>query len=69
MFRLFHSEADYRFIDHGRVACPVRAADVDLDRCGECSWMRGIDRHAGLAVVRCRPKLVRSVPLEPFIGM
>ena len=64
MFGLFRSQSDCHFIDRGLVWCPLRAADVELDVCAACTWMRQIDAHSALPLVRCRPEIVRSLPVE-----
>lgn len=55
-FRWFRSPPDTLVIDRGRVNCPPRGTDVELDRCAACESMREIDENANPPFVRCRPK-------------
>ena len=55
MFRLFPTPLDRRFIDRGRVPCPVRTQDVEIDACARCRWLLEVDENVRLPFVRCRP--------------
>lgn len=44
-------------IDGETVRCPLRAKDVDLERCASCQWLERVDREDGTIV--CRPILDR----------
>jgi hypothetical protein len=58
--RIFRHPGEEHFIDRGRVYCPVREHDVDLDVCAGCRWATHIDLKARLPVVRCRPTRLAS---------
>jgi hypothetical protein len=40
---------------NGRVGCPLRGGDVDLDVCLACDSLFDIERMQGHAIVRCEP--------------
>ena len=42
-------------IDRGRVGCPERGADVELDVCCACEKRVEIDERAPLPYVQCEP--------------
>ena len=50
------------FIDGEKVSCPLRAKDVDLERCASCQWLQRVDRSTGTIV--CQPVL----DIVPFIS-
>ena len=54
MFKLFRAE-DRLVIQAGRVWCPVRERDTDLETCLKCDWVREVDLDATHPFVRCRP--------------
>lgn len=54
-----------RFVDNGRVACPRRAGDVDIEVCALCSSLHAIDREDGLEIVRCGLDGLRRLPEYP----
>lgn len=56
-FRIFRSRSPERVIDNGRVGCPVRNCDVEVDICAGCRWLKQIDEKADIPFVRCRPEL------------
>jgi hypothetical protein len=67
MFLLFRPPLDRRFIDAGRVSCPLRAGDVDVDRCASCPWLAGFDHGSRTPSIRCRPDFVPAgFPHQPF---
>jgi hypothetical protein len=49
-------------IDDGRVACPLRRRDVEVDLCAGCGWAGAIDMEGEAPSVRCRAELVRILP-------
>jgi len=58
MLRVFPAPLDHRIIDAGRVSCPVRGSDIDLDRCLSCRWLSGIHDASPTPSIRCRPDYV-----------
>jgi hypothetical protein len=44
---------DCHLIDHGRVGCPVRGHDVEVDTCAGCDHLLAVDEKAPLPFVRC----------------
>ncbi|MCZ7559247.1 MAG: hypothetical protein M5U30_03665 [Burkholderiaceae bacterium] len=65
MFGLARSKSDQRVVQNGRVACPNRGGDVDIDVCATCEWLRGIDDDGGFRFARCRIDVLRSLPGYP----
>jgi hypothetical protein len=57
MLRLIQSPSEKRFIDDGRVFCPVRGHDTEFDLCAGCRSLTEIDIDAEPPFVRCRPDL------------
>ena len=55
MFILFRPRAERRYIDAGRVGCPLRARDAEVDTCAGCRWLVEIDTTAATPFVRCEP--------------
>lgn len=55
MLTFFRRRMDERIIDAGRVHCPARSRDVDVETCAACGWAIAIELDAKPAVVRCRP--------------
>ena len=55
MFNFLRSRTDQQYIDGGRVYCPSRSCDVEIDVCAGCRWMLDIDSDARLPFVRCEP--------------
>jgi hypothetical protein len=55
MFRFLRAPEEHRLIDAGRVACPLRGRDADVEDCMECSFARDVDPGAKTPFVRCRP--------------
>ena len=45
-----------RLVDAGRVFCPVRGQDIDVDRCGDCAYLDGVvqDGDDALSEISCR---------------
>jgi hypothetical protein len=48
-----------QFIDHGKVACPSRATDVEVFACIKCPWLVDSSRTAHKPYIRCRPVMQR----------
>lgn len=61
MFNFFRKPLDRLIIDNGRVFCPIRTRDTDIDYCVACPRLRDIDPAANPPYVRCR--LESRVPL------
>ena len=55
-FGLFRDPPLQLVIDHGRVGCPVRQRDVEIDACGQCPRFDEVDEHAKIPVLKCRPQ-------------
>lgn len=62
---LFGRAKLHLFIDEGKVRCPLRVTDVDIEGCASCEWLERVDR--GDATIVCRPILDRFGPFLPFI--
>jgi hypothetical protein len=58
MFVLFRPPLERRYIDAGRVSCPVRGGDIDVDRCAGCQWLVAFDDASRTPSIRCRPDCV-----------
>ena len=52
MFGFFSNRRERRYIDHGRVDCPIGAGDIDVDNCVECCRRQEMNIREGF--VRCR---------------
>ena len=55
MLSLFAPKAFRLMIDGGRVRCPVRESDVEVDHCADCPWLVNWDDKALHPSVVCRP--------------
>jgi hypothetical protein len=64
MIRLFTLADPRRYIDAGRVNCPLRRADVEADLCAGCRWAEEIRQEGKLPYVRCRPPAPLLLPDE-----
>jgi len=62
MFSIFRPGSDLRLVDHGRVPCPVRGSDVEVDVCGACRWLVELGEASDVPFLRCRPEVVRIDP-------
>ena len=60
MFSLFNRKNDQLIIDNGKVFCPVRQKDTDIDICAACHRLQEMDPDEKQGTVRCR---VESMPL------
>lgn len=47
--------ADGHFVEHGRVWCPARRCDIDIDRCMVCGSFEDLTRDGTLEILYCRP--------------
>lgn len=65
MFTFARSRSDQRIVEDGRVACPNRIGDVDIDVCAACPWLHGIDHRDDVRFVRCRVEGYRGLPEYP----
>ena len=57
MFSLFRTRPLEFVIDRGRVACPIRGGDADIELCAGCQWLSEFGDTANPPVIRCRPEL------------
>jgi hypothetical protein len=55
MIKLFTLVDPRRYIDAGRVNCPLRCTDVEADVCAGCRWLQEIHEEGKLPYVRCSP--------------
>jgi hypothetical protein len=60
MFAFHGSTPDRRAVSAGRVRCPIRAAELDVDACIECL---GSDRFTGRAA-KASCVAVRALPVK-----
>lgn len=60
---MFDQHVFNRVIDEGRVACPSRNedGDVDVDVCARCGWLEAVEQAKGVQYVRCGFKGVRGL--------
>lgn len=54
MFNFLRTPTDQLIIDNGRVFCPIRRQDTDIDLCAGCPRVRQIEDSGSLPFVRCR---------------
>jgi hypothetical protein len=66
MFAIFSSRRERRVIDAGRVSCPLRRRDVEVDLCAGCGWADAIELEGDAPSVRCTAELVRILP-DPLL--
>ena len=55
MFRLLRAPEELRLIHRGRVSCPLRSRDADIEDCLQCSFARDVEMEGKAPFVRCRP--------------
>ena len=55
MFLRLAKPEERHMIDGGRVACPLRERDVDVEQCLQCGFAREVNAEAKPAFVRCAP--------------
>jgi hypothetical protein len=60
---LFPPRLDRHVIDAGRVYCPRRETDIDVDRCASCECLVSLDERSSPPAVHCRP----DRPLPVFL--
>jgi hypothetical protein len=46
-----------RTVESGRVYCPVRAADIDVDHCLTCPFLEVALGNSRVTEIRCTPTL------------
>ena len=63
MFVLGRPPLDRHLIDAGRVYCPRRERDIDVEHCASCSHLVAFDDGASPPSIRCRP----DRPLPAFL--
>ena len=68
MFHIFSSRRERRVIDAGRVCCPLRRRDVEVDLCAGCGWAEAIETQARAPYVRCTAEPVRILPAGLLAG-
>jgi len=66
MFAFFSVRRERRVIDAGRVCCPLRWRNVDVDLCAGCGWAGAIDVDGEAPSVRCTAELVPILP-DPLL--
>lgn len=57
MLNLFRPATLPLLIDGGRVSCPLRGSDVDIDLCAGCRWLSEFNDKGRPATIVCRPEL------------
>lgn len=67
MFALFDRPSHEHFIDNGKVWCPVRGADVEVDRCAGCRSLEAIEFDGEPPYVRCEPATPRAWLLRRLV--
>jgi len=63
MFKLFTAHSDRAFVHLGRVACPTRVNEPEIDTCYACPSFLEIRKAAGETFVRCRSFRRIAMPL------
>jgi hypothetical protein len=69
VFNLFGHLSDRLLVDDGRVHCPIRKRDIDIDSCAECSRLLEMHIDGWAPFVRCRVddfSQVRDELFRPF---
>ena len=67
MFALFDRPSHDHFIDNGKVWCPVRGRDVELDLCSGCRSLDAIEVDGEAPYVRCEPPAPRAWLLRRLV--
>lgn len=62
MFKFARNHSEQRIVDDGRVPCPARDGDVDVDVCAACAWLHEIVEERGTRFVRCEVEGYRRLP-------
>jgi hypothetical protein len=66
MLGFFKTRVETLVACHGRVACPLRGGDTDIEVCFECPRVRGIVQQQEETLVRCAPaEARRQEPMRP----
>ena len=60
MFSLHRHPSDRRYVYYGRVHCPIRANEPEIDVCAGCSWLLDINQSQDESFIRCQPVLHRN---------
>lgn len=56
-------------VDNGRVGCPIRGADVDVEECLTCPRLTGVGEDGALTYVTCRTASpLADLPVPPWFG-
>ena len=55
MLDWFRNRSNDHIVGGGRVGCPVRQADIEVDHCASCGWLVEIRDGASAPLVRCEP--------------
>ena len=63
MFSLIRLPEERRLIDAGRVSCPLRGCDTDVEDCLRCGFLRKLVPQGEAAFVGCRPPRERLLLL------
>lgn len=67
LYRLFRSRLMERLIDDGRVPCPIRKSDAEVDVCAACPWLIELNEHAASPYVLCSSRTL-STALQHVIN-
>lgn len=67
MFALFDRPTHEHFVDNGKVWCPVRGRDVELDLCAGCRSLEAIELDGEHPLVRCEPAAPRAWLLRRLV--
>ena len=62
MLTFLRAPEERRLIHAGRVSCPLRNRDADVDECMQCGFAREVDTQAKKPFVRCRPPRKLLIP-------
>jgi hypothetical protein len=60
---------DAHYIDQGSVWCPVKRADVDVDRCFACGAFRDLVEADGRTYLVCKPAPPPVTPESVILGI
>lgn len=44
-------------VDHGRVACPRKGSDIDVDLCWSCPALQDVSRTGDELLISCKPQM------------
>lgn len=66
MFNLFKSIADSHYAEGGRIYCPRRKCDLEIDSCFGCHRLLEVEKDKGrVRAIRC----TGSAPVAPEAGV